>query len=202
MAEAITEICNAALRKVGATPLDSYNDDTTENAKHCKNIFPILFDAVLRAQDWNCARARKEYISSEAATPDFGYSYQFTLPTEPWCLRPLRLEDRTQRLLERQGYAIEGRLLLTNYALTNLIYTKRITDMTELDALLTQVMVYLMAIELSPVIKQNQKLPKDIIAFVHEVWRPMALNANGMEGQFEHQTAQTTKRWIDQRDYV
>lgn len=199
MAETTTEICVAALRKIGAKPISDYDTDTSPNAHICRDIFPILFDSTLRAFDWTCARARKQYLSTDAEEPAFGYSYQHRLPTDPWCLRPLRLLDHPE---VPQGYRIEGRLLLTDYSVVNLLYTKRITDMTEVDALLSQVMVYLMAIELSPAIKDNTKLPKDLVDFVWKVWMPMARAASGKEGIVEPLASEKLHRLVKREDYL
>lgn len=196
MAETKTEICNGGLRKIGAETIDSFDTGTSVNARHCQNIFPILFDATLRSYDFTCARARKQFLSTDATTPAFGERFQHVLPTDPWCLRPLQLEDRTD------GFRIEGRLLLTDLSVVNLLYTKRITDMSEVDALLSQVMVYLMAVELSPVIKANEKLPLEVARFVFDVWMPLARGASGREGVVEVPQSQKVNRLIDQASYV
>ena len=199
MAETKTEICNAGLRKIGANPISDYDTDESPNAQYCRAIFPILFDATLRAFDWTCARARKQYLSTDATEPEFGYSFQYILPTDPWCLRPLRLLDHPEAPEE---YRIEGRLLLTDYNTVDLLYTKRITDMTEVDALLSQVMVYLMAIELAPAIKDDAKLPKDLVEFVWKVWMPMARAASGKEGMVERLAQEKIHRLIKRNDYI
>jgi len=199
MAETVTEIVNAGFRKIGATQvLTDYDTDTSDLAKTARNIWPILFDSVLRSYDWTCARARKQYLSTDATEPAFttDYVFQHILPTDPWCLRPLYFDDTTME------FRIEGRKILTNYATVNLHYTKRITDMSEVDALLSQVMVYLFAAEAAPVVKGNTKLPIEITGFIHEVWLPLARGASGREGVVEPTEAKRVHRLIDRSDYV
>jgi len=196
MAFGPTKICNMSLRKVGANPISDYDNDTSSHAQDCRLYFPLVLDTVLRAYDWNCATARRQYLAEDAEEVDFGYRYQFVLPTDPWCLKVRQREDADSE------FRIEGRRLLCDDEAINIIYTKRITDFTELDPLLTEVLVYSLAIELAPAIKQNAQLPKDCVAFMREVWLPMALNANGAESRTEYTEQQTKVRVIDRNSYL
>ena len=198
MAETITEICNAGLRKVGSEPITDFDTGTSQNAKHCQNIWPILFDATLRSYDWPCARARRQYLATAADEPEFteDYLYQHVLPVDPWCLRPLRLNESSME------YRIEGRNLLTNYSTVNLLYTKRLTVMAEMDALLSQVMVYLMAMELGPVTQEGKKLPEEILKYLRTIWMPLARGAAGREGQVELSENEKIHRLVKMSDYI
>lgn len=102
----ITAIANIALAELGAD-LILDTDDGTRNAKICKARYGDVRDAVLRSHPWNCATFRFS-LPAEGTAPAFGFSAQYPLPTEPYCLRVLRLEDAAVT------WKIEGRKILTD----------------------------------------------------------------------------------------
>lgn len=116
MASSPVQICNAALRKLGAERISSLNE-INKRAKLCKGAYDDLRREVLRAHPWNFAIAREE-LPRQAASPEYQFDYQFQLPAN--CIRVLGTnEDRLNPLGDVLGdsltkYKIEGRLLLTN----------------------------------------------------------------------------------------
>ena len=82
-------------------------------------------------------------ISPDAETPAFEFSQQFTLPTDPFCLRVLQLSD-TDIL-----YKIEGRKLLCNESTIEMIYIGRVTDANQYDMLLTEAIAAALAADLA-----------------------------------------------------
>ena len=84
------DIINSALNMVGATNIIARAEDS-KSARITNQRYDYIRDAVLRAHPWNCAISRAT-IAPDADSPDFGFTNQFTLPTDPYCLRVLRLE--------------------------------------------------------------------------------------------------------------
>ena len=51
-----TDICNAALVKLGANTITGLSTDTSEQAVMCQSVYRIARDALLRSHPWNFAR--------------------------------------------------------------------------------------------------------------------------------------------------
>src|SRR3990172_2291631 len=130
------EIVNQALTYLGDDLITALTDDSTR-ARAASVLFGPTRDAVLRSHPWNCAVTRQS-LPALAAAPDFGWDYQFTLPTNPYCLRVLAINDDEDWADPGDTHKIEGRRVLSNDATCNLRYIGRITDPNEYDALLYQ----------------------------------------------------------------
>jgi len=154
MAISETKICNLALLKLGATRIASLTDGT-KNAILCNEFYEPTVDEVLRMHPWNCAIARASLSALDDA-PDFGYAYQYTLPTSPYCLRVLQMENLDSE------FKIEGRALLTNEGTCNIKYIKRITNPTKFDSILVKAIAARMATELAYPIAQSKTLKEQI----------------------------------------
>ena len=75
--------------------------------------------------------------------PAFEFSKQFTLPTDPFCLRVLQLSN-TDIL-----YKIEGRKLLCNESTIEMLYVGRVEDGNQYDMLLIEALAAAMAADLA-----------------------------------------------------
>jgi len=137
----IVDICNSALNQIGASNIISLTEDS-KAARICNQRFEFVRDSVFRAHPWNCLTTRAS-ISPDADTPAFEFSQQFTLPTDPFCLRVLQLSD-TDIL-----YKIEGRKLLCNESTIEMIYIGRVTDANQYDMLLTETIAAALAADLA-----------------------------------------------------
>ena len=123
-------IANAALHQIGATQILSLTEDS-KAARIVNDRYPIVRDAVFRAHPWNCLIQRVS-LAPDTDTPAFEFSKQYTLPTDPFCLRVLALDDPDII------YKIEGRKLLTDESEIKMIYTGRVTDTSQYDVLLRE----------------------------------------------------------------
>jgi hypothetical protein len=124
------EICNAALSLLGATRITSLDLDTSTNAILCNLFYSQCRDTALRAYPWNFATKRKNLGAPLAAIdadyPVWGFQYGYTLPTTPYCLRVLEVEDLNP-------YKIEGRLLYSNSSSVLIKYIARIESPAQFD---------------------------------------------------------------------
>ena len=134
------DISSNALTKLGAKPITSF-DDLTDRSNLCRDYYPRVRDAVLRAYPWNCAITRMA-LALDATAPVFGYAYRFQLPVLPYCLRVLEVEDDPE-------YKIEGRYLVTDESSVNIKFIARITDPGLFDALLVEAIECRLAAELA-----------------------------------------------------
>lgn len=73
------DICTSALLLVGADEITSFEDSTRE-AKLCASIYQTTFDALLQTHPWRFSIGQV-LLNRLDATPLFGYSYAFQLPS-------------------------------------------------------------------------------------------------------------------------
>lgn len=126
----VVDICNSALNQIGASNIISLTEDS-KAARVCNQRYEFVRDSVFRAHPWNCLTVRRA-LSPDTAAPAFEFTKQFTLPTDPYCLRVLALDEPDVL------YRIEGRKLLCNESTINMIYIGRETDPAQYDMLLME----------------------------------------------------------------
>lgn len=137
----VVDICNSALNQIGASNIISLTEDS-KAARICNQRYNFVRDSVFRSHPWNCLTTRIK-ITPDTAAPAFEFTKQFTLPTDPFCLRVLALSD-TDIL-----YKIEGRKLLCNESTIEMIYIGRVEDGNQYDLLLIEALAAAMAADLA-----------------------------------------------------
>lgn len=80
MAISDISICSTACLLVGANEIESFIDETNE-AKVCAAIYEVTRDNVLTIHPWQFSLGQVQ-LARLVATPLFGYSYAFQLPTD------------------------------------------------------------------------------------------------------------------------
>ena len=124
MAVSKTSIANAALIEIGVERIIS--GETSEAQRLVDELFQQTLDEEIESDDWTFAIHRSQ-LAAESETPDFEYTYQHRLPSNPYCLRVLsEYNDYT--------YTVEGLKILSDSTPLQIRYIKRITDVTELSA--------------------------------------------------------------------
>ena len=158
MAVSKTSICNMALTPLGAQRIHDIGDDSDETAVLCRLYYDIIVDEVLRSHTWNCAIWFQSLASLSSDDDDYllddyeEYDYQYTLPTDPKCLRVISIPEYPD-----YDYEIVGDYLLCDLDEVVLKYVKRITDPTKFDALLVQSIAYRLAAELADRITNSSR---------------------------------------------
>lgn len=136
-----TDLANQALGIIGETRITSL-DDPSAVAQTVKLFWPRVRDAVLRAHDWNCARARVTLVAiTNPAAEDWTYAYQ--LP--PDCLMVRRIAGYT----EHPPFSLEGRTFLCDIKDAKIVYTARFIDVSQWDALLVDATATRLASEMA-----------------------------------------------------
>lgn len=135
------DICNSALNQIGASNIISLTEDS-KAARICNQRYTFVRDSVFRAHPWNCLITRTS-IAPDVATPAFEFAKQFTLPTDPYCLRVLELSDTAII------YKIEGRKLLCDESSIEMKYVGRVEDANQYDLLLIETIAAAMAADLA-----------------------------------------------------
>lgn len=170
MAVSEVSICSNALRKLGDNPITSLSDDS-DRARLCNALYEINRDATLRAYPWNFA-IRRTTLAQLSTTPAFEYSYEYTLPTNPYALRVLSLYEGDD------SWKVEGRKLLTNDSTAAIVYIARITDTAEFDALFVEALTARLASELSwPIIRSNSAKVSFYQEFIMKINEARAIDA-------------------------
>lgn len=101
----------------GAQTINSL-DDSTDRARACSNLYPVVRDYVLSSHPWNCCITRVQ-LNPDVEAPLFDWQLQYTLPTDF-----LRLLATGEKGYEPE-YQIEGRKILMDEIPLNLRYVFR-----------------------------------------------------------------------------
>ena len=114
MATSDVSIASGALILMGDTGITSFNENS-RRAVVAKQFYEDTRDQVLRNHPWKFAK-RRAALAALSTAPTFGWAYEFTLPTNPYCLRVLRLDDTSV------PFIVEGHSILSDDSIINLIY--------------------------------------------------------------------------------
>ncbi len=150
------DIINSSLNMVGASNIISRGEDS-KSARITNQRYDYVRDSVLRAHPWNCAVTRR-ILTSDTDTPAFQYENQFTLPTDPYCLRVLGLDYLDI------DFQVEGRKIVSDEDTINLRYIARVTDPNEYDQLLIEAIAARLAADTSFALVQSTSLTNSMFA--------------------------------------
>ena len=156
MASSEVDICNSALIHLGAGLITSLGDNSDE-ARACNQFFDGARDAVLTQSDWTFATTQQE-LSKQVATPLFGYAYQYKLPTNPYCLKPLFMSSPEND----DDWKVQGRLLLTDRDGVYLQYIYRQTDVSAFTPLFTVCLEYFLAHRMAYTLTGSRSVATDM----------------------------------------
>lgn len=149
------DICNSALNMIGASNIISLTEDSRA-ARVCNQRYEFVRDAVFRSHPWNCLIKRTS-LAADSDTPAFEFSYQHTLPTNPYCLRVLRPQDPDTI------FKIEGRKVVSNTTPFKMIYVARVTDANEYDQLLIETISARLAADISYALVNSAALSQSLM---------------------------------------
>ena len=173
MATSNTEICNLALKALGLDPISSLANDTSQAGIVLRNTWEATRDAVLRSANWRCLLSRSASLAREAAAPSFGYSYAYALP--PDCVRVIEMSADSKYqydflgrrvLWPEAGWAVEGRLLLTDETEAFILYVAydKATDPVALfDGHMVAAIAAQLAADIAPGLKTLVRVPQLVL---------------------------------------
>ena len=144
------EIMNSALRKLGAEPIISEDDDSTR-ARLVKASYYIRLNHLLRSHAW---RFNKAYASLALVSPQpddvFDYDFVFALPNN--CARVFG----TSLGASEDWEEIEGGQLACNISEVKIKYGKLITDVTKFDVSFIEVLACDVAFDIAYALTNSQ----------------------------------------------
>lgn len=161
MADSFVAIANSALTKLGAQLITSLDEDTKEARLCAARIYEIR-DLILRMHPWNFA-TKRVVLSPQSTTPEFEYSYQFTLPTD--CLRILRVRPETE------DYRSENGLILANVNTLELVYIYRVTNPVLIEPLCAEVISCYLAYDISYALIQTGSIQEQLYSLYEQKLR-------------------------------
>ena len=167
-------IANRALALLGANTINAFDDGSTE-ANIIRAIYDDARDAVLRSAPWLCAKFRTS-LAQNTTNPLFEWEKSYKLPTDPYCLRVLSLNESDE-------WRVEGRNLLTNTNSAHIVYIGRVTDPGLFDPSLVWAIATRVAYESCYAITQNRSLTNDMFALSQQALEDAQI-ADGAEERY------------------
>ena len=146
----VVSICNSALNQLGAASITALTDNS-KNARLCNERYETVRDAVFRSHPWNCLIKRQQ-LAQDTATPAYGFSYQFSLPSD--ALRLLGIDAYNS------DHKVEGRKILCNEKSIKISYISQVTDPNEMDVLLRETISAGIAADIAYAITANLQVSK------------------------------------------
>jgi hypothetical protein len=176
------DVANLALLKVGDRVIVSFDEATTA-ARILTLLYPRMLDAVLRAHRWRFA-VRQVALAQLADPPVWRYAHAYALPTDPYCLKVIRVSVEEDRL----AWEIQGRTLVTDASLVNIEYIARLEDPMAWDALFLEAFTERLAAELVIPLTDTPSLRQTLLqTYLLKIQE--ARTSDGMEGTVESRDA-------------
>ena len=169
-------ICSNALRILGDDPITSLTDDT-ERARLCNSLYEPARDAVLRSHPWNFAITRAT-LAQLSTTPAYEYAYQYSLPTDPYCLRVLSMEYQDY-VFKIEHLAGTGRVLLSDESTAKILYIAKITATAQFHSLFVDALTAKLAADLSYPVTNSTSLQLQM----HKLYELKLSEARSIDGQ-------------------
>lgn len=176
-----TEICNAALGRIGASTL--LPNATVYDAAQAKELavvtsaYGLTRDRLLRSHPWNFAMKRV-VITKDATAPAFGWAYRFALPSDN--LRVVKCNGHEVDEADRQ-WEVEGTWLLANEEEAAVTYVYRVTTTTLFDALFTQALIVLLASEIAGQLTRGADMRAGLLEEYERLVAPLARRVDANE---------------------
>src|SRR5690606_17917044 len=191
MALSDVAICNSALAKVGAAPINTL-DDESRNGRICKEQYAKVRRKMLSSHPWNFAIARVA-LSATTNVPAFEYSKEFLLPSD--VLRVIETD-----LYESDPWKVEfnvdnNKVLLCNSSAVKIKYIKDITDPTKFPPYFDEVLAWGLASDICYAITQSFSVTQQMYSASKNELR----EARSMDAQESGRDTFEANAWIDVR---
>ena len=141
MSLSAVELCAAALVKIGAQPIASFEDETAE-AACARRLYPITRDLLLGVHPWTFTMAQAR-LTPAAGTPVADFAHAFQLPADH--LRTISVG--TAGRSRGTAYRAQGGLILSDAEAIVINYQRRVPE-SELPPFFVPLLVTRLAAEL------------------------------------------------------
>lgn len=147
------DIYNQALARIGVfNGFLVVPEEQTKEANICGLFYSACVDYVLRDHPWNFAKRRA--LLNDLGTPPTGWAYRYALPGDCVSVRYI-VNPFVRNPREDQAVPFEvassgtQRVIHTDLAEAELVYTASITDLSQWDPILTSALAYRLAAEIA-----------------------------------------------------
>lgn len=180
------QICNMALGEIGANTITSFTGDDPET-RWCSVYWDNTRDLALQLMAPSFAIERQVLVSDSEAEHET-YVYHYQMPTDPLCLRFLRIADS-----DDVDFQIEGNIVHCNYEDATGLYVKQVLDTSQYDPAFSAALAMLLASRLASSIKKD----KDLAIALFNRANVIMMTAAGAEKN-EAYGHQTTSTWVEE----
>ena len=187
------DLCNSALNMIGASNITSFTEDS-KAARLCNQRYDFIRDKVFRSHNWNCLLTRV-VLTPDATAPTFEFANQFTLPTDPFCLRPMNLDASSI------VYNVEGRKILTDESTINLIYVARVLDVNTYDVALMETISMSLAADFAYPLTNSVSLGQAMQA-KYDTTVSEARFMDAVEGASPNSTTATDRMTLEANEFI
>lgn len=175
------QIANLVMRRLGGdriVAIDGSQD--IEEARAFADVYESARDIVLRKHPWNCAM-RRSILAPDGTAPAWGFTYAYSFPNDPYCLRVWGLSDSHHPI--GASWQSENRKILTDEGPALYVrWIARVTDPELFDANLMEAIAAEIAYQTAFRITQSRTAEAKM-----KEWRdatlPTARTADAQEGQ-------------------
>lgn len=167
--------------RLGGNPFNSFDEGNVTGSniqlvRVAANLWPTVRDAMLRDHLWNCC-IKRERLSADVTPPPFGWTARFAIPSD-WV--------RTIEALDAGGvrtrYRSEGRYLLADTGVIDLVYVFKNTIPETWDTALVQAMELAMMCALCYPVTKSTSLKTELEASLYGPGGYLA-RARAIDGQ-------------------
>lgn len=195
------EICNMALQLLGDESIISLSDGTTQ-AEQCNFRYDSARRSVLEMHPWNFALKRAS-LPLSSTKPAFDFSHQFTLPSDllrviatdkeldvvynsdPYFNGYKTIGFQTAFSSGRDRYKIEGRNLLYDDDVCNVLYLRDEEDTTLFSPLFVEALALFLASRIVYKITGSRTMEKEFLAEFDNYMARVARTVDAQQGTIE-----------------
>lgn len=189
------DIFNAALALLGSNPVTS-PDDSSDQADSLRAFYGAVRDEVLRSYPWSCCTTEAT-LARMSSSPIFGRSYRYALPTDPYCLRVLRVYGTT--LTGDADYELtgddDGRYLECDLAECKIKYVGRVVE-GRWDSLLVSAVAARLAAEVAFALNASSAHAGRML----ELYEYRLARARAIDAAEYHNTNEIQDSWLTARE--
>lgn len=158
-----TAMANGALAEIGETAITDIDDPKRAAARVCKQNFGAVRDALLRRVPWQFAQHRVSpaAVAAPAGSP---WAYRYRMPGD--CIAPQDIVGADPASWEVSSAGDDqslGVVVDANITAPQIVYTRRIVNPAQWDALFAQVFQLMLAAKINPLIGRDKQKTNDCL---------------------------------------
>ncbi len=168
MAATKLQIYNSALIKIGCDTVASAAA-VTKSALLLTAIYDQVRDSVMAAHPWNFT-IKRDTITPAVTTPDWGYDYEYTYPTDALRILNMDYDDIT--------FVIEGTKIRSDESELNLLYIYKNTTEAEWSVIFAEAFAWALAKNIVYAMTQSASA----VEMCEKAYKAELANARAMDG--------------------